>query len=1600
MPKRSPLARFHAPVRAWFEGSFDAPTKVQALAWPAIASGASTLVLAPTGSGKTLAAFLAAIDRLSFEPPPEPSARCRVLYVSPLKALAVDVERNLRAPLAGIAAVARHAEGGEPLHEIAVEVRSGDTPAAARARIARHPPDILITTPESLYLLLTSQARAILASVDVIILDEIHALVPTKRGAHLAFSLERLEELRGAVRPGAPALQRIGLSATQRPLDEVARFLGGRDSEAPRPVTIVDASEEKAFDLRVEVPVDDMARLQDEEVIPSGPAAAGPSVRSIWPAIHPRLVELVRAHRSTILFVNSRRLAERLAQSLNDLAGEEIALAHHGSVAREKRSEIEERLKRGALPAIVATSSLELGIDMGAVDLVVQIEAPPSIASALQRVGRAGHSVGATSRGVIFPKHRGDLLPCAAVIARMKRGEVESTSYLRNPLDVLAQQIVATVAFHGKPRRKAAKTSKKSGKVTEPTSPPIAVDALFELATRAAPFAELPRSAFDGVLDMLSGRYPSDDFAELRPRITWDRVAGTVRARPNAARIAVVNGGTITDRGLYGVFLAGGDEGKGSRRVGELDEEMVFESRVGDVFLLGATSWRIEEITHDRVLVTPAPGEPGKMPFWHGDRPGRPAELGRAIGALARELSSMRPGDALARLEDLHGFDPRAAKNLVAYLEDEREAAGVLASDETIVIERFVDELGDHRVCVLSPLGARIHAPWATAVVAKLKAETGQEVDYLWSDDGIAFRLPESLLLDRNAAPDPSWFLPAADEIDRLVVDGAAATSLFSARFRECASRALLLPRRSPQRRSPLWMLRKRAADLLAVAVKHRGFPIVLETYRELLRDVFDLPGLGATLRAIEERRIRIATVDVRKPSPFAASLLFTWVASFLYDGDAPLAERRAHALSIDTAQLRELLGEAELRELLDPDVIDDHERALQRRPALDGSHLRAVRDADALHDLLLSIGDLSDEELVERAEADAPVAAWIEGLLAERRIFRLKIGGERRFAAAEDAARYRDALGLVPPPGLPTAFLDPVADAIGDLVSRFARTHGPFRSEDLATRFSLRPAMLLPTVERLVREGRIVAGEFLRGGRGREYVDAGVLRALRQKSLARLRKEIEPVEPVAYARFLPEWQGVRPKDRGAARATSDLLLSTIEQLQGAPIPASVLERDVLPARVPGYRAEDLDALCFAGEVVWAGLESIGPVTSGDGRIALYLAGHEPLLARPITPVDGELAEKIRALLSTRGALFFHEIVRGLGGFPGEILETVWSMVWAGEIGNDTLAPLRSRLRGERRRERGRPRVDLPGPRIASRLGAPIGSEGRWSLRRARLPIENAPSETERRTALARTLLERHGVLVREAVHAEGIAGGFGAVYDVLKAMEDAGRVRRGWFVAGLGAAQFALPGADDRLRAMREPAGAESPTESSARSGSDGSTTLVLAATDPANPWGAALSWPEVAGRTAKPQRSTGAHVVLHDGSLVAWLGRGASSILTFLPSEEPSKSKSARALAAALSRIAEDRAALLIAEVDGEPVDRHPIASFLRAVGFVAGARGYLKRRASPNRQGLASNASPTRRSAPVPDDPIPDRPPDDLADDLHAAYDDFDLDDQVDA
>jgi ATP-dependent Lhr-like helicase len=1254
------LDRFSPATRAWFDGAFQAPTAAQEGAWDAISSGRDTLVVAPTGSGKTLSAFLWSLDRLASTPAPEdPKLRCRVLYVSPLKALAVDVERNLRAPLTGIRQAATRLD--LPVPDIRVGIRSGDTPADERRAFAKTPPDVYITTPESLFLILTSAARDALRGVETVIVDEVHAVSGTKRGAHLALSLERLDALLDK-----PA-QRIGLSATVRPLEEVARFLGGA-----RDVTVVQPPSTKTIELEVVVPVEDMAELGEVAGPVSGGSAAGNDPRaSIWPAVEERIVDLIEAHRSTIVFCNSRRLAERLTSRINEIATERayavptevvdltrpagssgvkpypvavagqagigtpegdvvIARAHHGSVSKEQRADIEEALKAGRLPAVVATSSLELGIDMGAVDLVVQVESPPSVASGLQRVGRAGHQVGAVSRGVILPKYRGDLVQCAVVAERMVDGGIEATTYPRNPLDVLAQQIVAMCAME-----------------------PWTVDDLAAVVRRCAPFASLPQSALEAVLDMLSGRYPSDEFAELRPRITWDRVTGVLAGRPGAQRLAVTSGGTIPDRGMFGVFLVG----EKASRVGELDEEMVYESRVGDVFLLGSSAWRIEDITHDRVLVTPAPGQPGKMPFWKGDAPGRPIELGRALGAFLREVSALDDTAARLRLTEA-GLDELATTNLLTYLADQRAATGRLPDDRTILVERFRDELGDWRIAIHSPFGAQVNQPWSLALTARLRESYGVDVQSMHSDDGIVLRLPET-----DEVPTGAFAVFEPGEVEAAVQAEVGGSALFAARFRECAARALLLPKRDPGRRSPLWQQRQKSAQLLQVAAQYGSFPIVLETMREVLQDVFDVPGFVQLMTDVESRQVRLVEVETAAPSPFAQSLLFGYVGAFIYEGDAPLAERRAQALSLDAALLAELLGQAELRELIDADALAEVEAEIQRL-----TEERHVRDEEGVADLLRVLGDLTTAEVVARGGTPQMLASLEEA----RRAIRVRIAGEERWAAIEDAGRLQDALGVPLPVGIPEVFLEPVRDPVGDLVARYARTHGPFHALDVAGRLGLGVAVVDATLARLSSTGRVAHGEFRPGGSGLEWCDAEVLRMLRRRSLAKLRKEVEPVPPEALARFLPQWQGL-----GTATGRGvDGLLRAVEQLQGASVPASALETLVLPSRVAGYTGAMLDELTASGEVLWA---VQGSLPGNDGWVSLQLADSADLLLPPytdltLTPVHTDILDALEG----GAALFFRSLSDRLGATDDQALAAaIWDLVWAGYVTNDTVAPLR-----------------------------------------------------------------------------------------------------------------------------------------------------------------------------------------------------------------------------------------------------------------------------------------------------------------------------------
>ncbi|MBP2453737.1 ATP-dependent helicase [Mycolicibacterium lutetiense] len=1495
-----PLAGFSALTREWFTAAFPAPTAAQSEAWSAIAEGLNTLVIAPTGSGKTLAAFLWAIDELA-QLPPGPRAGTTVLYVSPLKALAVDVERNLRTPLTGITRVAeRH---GVPAPSISVGVRSGDTPPSQRRAMLSKPPDILITTPESLFLMLTSAARETLASVQTVIVDEVHAVAATKRGAHLALSLERLDQMLDK-----PA-QRIGLSATVRPPEEVARFLSGQ-----APTTIVAPPAGKTFDLSVQVPVPDMA---------------APNNQSIWPAVEERIVDLIEAHRSSIVFTNSRRLAERLTSRLNEIhaerAGIELSLdhnpqvgggapaqlmasgqangappllarAHHGSVSKEQRAQVEDDLKSGRLRAVVATSSLELGIDMGAVDLVIQVESPPSVASGLQRIGRAGHQVGEISQGVLFPKHRTDLIGCAVTVQRMRSGDIETMHVPANPLDVLAQHTVAAAALE-----------------------PVDADGWFDAVRRSAPFATLPRSAYEATLDLLSGKYPSTEFAELRPRIVYDRDHGTLTARPGAQRLAVTSGGAIPDRGLFTVYLA--TDSEKPSRVGELDEEMVYESRPGDVISLGATSWRITEITHDRVLVIPAPGQPARLPFWRGDSVGRPAELGAAVGAFTGELASLGRAEFDERCQAM-GFAGFATENLHRLLHDQREATGVVPSDSTFVVERFRDELGDWRVILHSPYGLRVHGPLALAVGRRLRERYGIDEKPTASDDGIIVRLPDS----GETPPGADLFVFDADEIEPIVTAEVGGSALFASRFRECAARALLLPRRHPGKRSPLWHQRQRAAQLLDIARKYPDFPIVLETVRECLQDVYDVPALTELMRRVAQRRLRLVEVETATPSPFAASLLFGYVGAFMYEGDSPLAERRAAALALDTVLLSELLGRVELRELLDPAVVASTSAQLQHL-----TEERAVRDAEAVADLLRMLGPLTEPEIAARATTEV-IGGWLDGLHAAKRALPVSYAGQSWWAAVEDIGLLRDGVGAPVPVGVPMAFTESVDDPLGDLIGRYARTHGPFTTTEVATRFGLGLRVTADVLGRMAVDGRLVRGEFVDDLPGDQWCDAEVLRILRRRSLAALRAQVEPVSTAAYGRFLPSWQHV-----GSSHSSGiDGLVAVIEQLAGVLLPASAVEALVFGQRVRDYQPAMLDELLASGEVMWSGGGQIG---SSDGWVAFHLAETAPLTLP--TPAEIEFTDTHRAIMETLGhggAYFFRQLTDQAS--ETELKNALWELIWAGWITGDTFAPMRAMLSGPRRsgtpahRQRQRPprlsRYSVARPH--SRAADPMVS-GRWST----LPGAE-PDSTVRSHFQAELLLNRHGVLTKGAASAEGVPGGFATLYKVLTAFEDAGRCQRGYFVESLGGAQFAAASTVDRLRSYLDGVDPQRPEYHA----------VMLAATDPANPYGAALAWPERGGDadTHRPGRKAGALVALVDGQLAWFLERGGKTLLSFT-----SDSETQRAAAGALAELVSGGRipSLLVERINGVGVldpgvdeDRAAVQDALTGAGFSRTPRG----------------------------------------------------------
>lgn len=1567
----SPLSRFQPATRDWFASAFAVATPAQQAAWAAIGAGDCTLVIAPTGSGKTLAAFLHAIDQLFQEREREPDrarqTATRVIYISPIKALGADVRRNLRLPLEGVDAKRR--QRGDPVVELTVGMRTGDTPVAERASLLRRPPDILITTPESLYLMLTSKARETLRGVTTVIIDEIHAVAGTKRGSHLALSLERLDALLPA-----PA-QRIGLSATVRPVERVARFLGGA-----LPVTVVNPPSNRPLEVKIVVPVEDMTDIPargdaSPETKTSGRAG------SIWPHVEASILEQILACHSTIVFTNSRGLAEKLTARLNEryaercaasprseeppthylsssgstekrAAGElpTVARSHHGSVSKEQRAEIETELKSGELRCVVATSSLELGIDMGLVDQVIQVGAPPSVSSALQRVGRAGHQVGGVSSGMIYPRTRRDLIDAAVTVERMLAGRLEAVAPPRNPLDVLAQQTVAAVAME-----------------------PLNIEQWYALVRRADPFRALPRSAFDATLDMLAGRYPSEAFGEFRPRLIWDRASGLLTARPGAQQLAVISGGTIPDRGMFSVVLPEGEEQRGARRVGELDEEMVYESRVNDVITLGATSWRIQQITHDQVVVIPAPGRSARLPFWHGDNPGRPAELGEAIGVFLREVEAATGGKRRLDSEDsplaarltVAGLDENAINNLVELVAEQQEATEALPTDLTLVIERCRDENGDWRVMLHSPYGQRVHAPWALAIAARIRQRLKIDPAVVASDDGIIVRIPDSA----GRVPGAELFVFDPQTLPQIVTDAVGQSSLFTARFRECAARALLLPRLRPGKRSPLWQQRLRAGQLLEIAREHDDFPLIIETARECLQDVYDLSALQTLMQRLHDGAVRMREVTTEIPSPFAANLLFGYVAEFMYQGDAPLAERRASVLSLDSGLLGELLGQVSLGELLDPRVVDRVGQELQRTAA--GNQ---AKGAEGLVDLLRELGPLSAAEIAARLVADDPGAVdrYLAELTETQRIIPVRMADEARWAGIEDAARLRDALGSRLPPGIPSAFLPAVDAPLRDLISRYARTHAPFTSAQAADRFGLGVAIVDEQLERLRDQGRILPcdmaneqDEEIIAGAKQQWVWDEVFRRLRARSLQAAREATRPVPREAFVRLVLERQGlltdavapVAAQDPLGAFAGVEGVARVIEQLAGVALPASLWERQILPARVHDYRPAMLDELIAAGEVLWAGHGAQG---DDDGLVSLHLrefAGETLPMADDHADAltASPLQQAILAVLADGGAYFVRQLASLVRArlpdaaqqgmmqeiAPEEVVEALWKLAWQGRVTSDGWSPLRA-LTGARPSARSRPARSLRHRRQVAgwvpiwELAKPAAARtarfsdaaltSRWSL----LVVEPV-NPTVRTLTLVENLFDRYGVISRGVAVAEQVPGGFPALAPVLRRMEDAGRVLRGRFISGMGAAQFAEKDGIERLRELAETSSGEP-------------AAVALSANDPANPFGWLMSWPPHQ-TGIRPARRAGAMVVICNGKLACYLGQGGRQLLTFFDQNDAAAAgclaAGLRVLAVALKR--EKRRVFTLEDIDGQPAHVSPIKDALSTVGFSRVPNGY---------------------------------------------------------
>jgi ATP-dependent Lhr-like helicase len=1477
------LDLFLPPVRTWFAERVGTPTPPQRLGWPAIASGQHTLILAPTGSGKTLAAFLACLDQLWREKLAGQSpGGVRVLYISPLKALNNDIHRNLQFPLEGVTEVARR--DGQDLPTLDAMVRTGDTPQSVRQRLARRPPDILITTPESLNLILTSRARDTLRNVSHVIVDEIHALCPNKRGVFLALLLERLQ----AIQRGGSSFVRIGLSATQRPLDEVARYLAGATADAdgglvPRPVKIVDTGIRKELDLQVISPVPQFGPLPE---------------KSVWPSIYRLLAELIRENRSTLIFTNDRRSAERITAFLNE---EEpgLARAHHGSVSLEMRHEVESSLKEGHLPAVVATASLELGIDMGAVDLVCQIASPGNVARALQRVGRAGHLVGQKSKGRLIPRTQGDLLEQAVLASEMAAGRVEAIRVPINCLDVLAQQLVAMAAMDD-----------------------WAVQSLFACVRGAYPYRDLTPEAFETTLEMISGRYslreedaPAGELGEavekgvarskmqaLQPRVSWDRIHNRVIALPGSQSLALINGGTIPDTGQYAAY-AGQDT-----RIGELDEEFIFETRIGDTFMLGTNAWRLESIEADRVFVSPAEGAPAMMPFWRGETTGRSYDLSCAIGAFNRELTARRDDpDKLDWLRRNYFVDEAAARNLFYHAARQIAVTGFLPTERAFLVESSRDQLGDWQVLLLCPLGSRLNLTLRFAVEARLRQRLGYRPQCLHHDDGIMIRLTDAdePILDVLAGITP-------DNVEALVLDELADSALFALRFRQNAARALLMPRGKAGRRSPLWLQRMRGRDLLQVARRHADFPIVVETFRECLHDHLDIPRLRNLLAEIQTGQVEVRTRRTESPSPFASALTFAFTWSKMYQYDAVEPEGSG-AGALDRKLLEQLIEPQQHGHLLDPRAIARVERRLRGIG-------RPPRCLAEMSEWLRRLGDLSESEL------EGPMAAFLSELEADGRACRLELPQSRepvRRVAAETAEQYRKAFGLV------ECASEEAQDAGQKILARFLETHALVGLAEILDRYPFEEQWAKRQLDQWTRAGRVVAVNRAESAETVQWSAPDNLDQVQRSSLAVLRREIVSCPAPQFVDFLLRWQGAHPADRkDGAEAVADAM----ECLQGLPLAAPVWEQSVLPARVRAYQARWLDEWIAGGAGVWA--------SRGDGEGAMQVAFiPRELLPRLAAPqgADAPASEEAGRLvncLRTRGACFLTDLATETGLSLTTARAALWQLARRGLVTNDRYDVVRQgepdAVPAASETNAALSSTILRGPSMRGmrRAAAARVPEGRWSLLAWGHPRPEDLAVTQ-----AETLLQRYGVVARELAVLDPWMSPWRVLYEVLSRMELAGAVRRGYFVEGLSGAQFALPEAATRLQEVQLPSTASAPV-------------VLLHSMDPANLYGSGAPF-DIAlldGGTRPLQRRPSNWLALRAGWPILLVEQQGKK-LTALPSASREDVAAAVACLPGIpgaSRNTATRHKLTVEEWNGQPVTTTEGRELLESVGFVRDYQG----------------------------------------------------------